>query len=59
MFIVEELETIEQCLARMMKEGYSPVRRIEEPIFQEIVEDGQKQIVPCGRIIKFEGKIQK
>ena len=33
---VEENETIEQCLERMKKEGYMPVGRREEPIFEEV-----------------------
>lgn len=30
---VEENETIEECLARMRKDGYMPVGRKEEPVF--------------------------
>ncbi|MBD1382358.1 NETI motif-containing protein [Metabacillus arenae] len=56
-FEVEESETISQCLERMKNEGYSPTRRMEEPIFQEVKEDGKIQIVPVGRKIIFEGKL--
>lgn len=33
---VEENETIEQCLERMKKDGYMPVGRREEPVFEEV-----------------------
>jgi hypothetical protein len=58
-FRVEENETIDQCLDRMKVEGYTPIRRIEEPVFQEIVNDGLKDVEPCGRTIIFEGKMLK
>jgi hypothetical protein len=57
-FEVADNETIEQCLERMKREGYTPIRRIEEPIFQEIKKDGKLVIEPCGRKIIFEGKLQ-
>ena len=34
-FYVEDNMTIDQVLSQMAAEGYSPVRRMEEPIFQE------------------------
>ncbi|MFA8438301.1 NETI motif-containing protein [Pueribacillus sp. YX66] len=34
-FEVLENETIGDCLERMKREGYKPVRRIEKPIFQQ------------------------
>ncbi|MFD1021044.1 NETI motif-containing protein [Thalassobacillus hwangdonensis] len=52
-FEVEEGETIDQCLDRMAKEGYTPVRRMEEPIFQEVTKDGKKDVEPVGRKIVF------
>lgn len=58
-FRVEENESIDACLERMKKEGYMPVRRMEEPIFQEVVSNGVKDVEPCGRIIIFEGKLVK
>ncbi|KAA0546376.1 NETI motif-containing protein [Bacillus sp. BGMRC 2118] len=58
-FYVEEHESIESCLDRMKKEGYTPVRRMEEPIFQEVVINGVKDVEPCGRTIVFEGKLIK
>ncbi|MGR6899016.1 NETI motif-containing protein [Rummeliibacillus sp. BSL5] len=48
---VEESETIEQCLERMKKDGYMPVGRKEEPLFQII--NGEP--VPIRQIIKFKG----
>lgn len=56
-FFVEENETIHDCLKRIEEEGYVPVRRIEEPIFKEVVEKGKIEVVPCGRKIVFEGKL--
>ena len=48
---VEESETIEECLERMKKDGYMPVGRKEEPLFQII--NGEP--VPIRQIIKFKG----
>jgi len=56
-YTVEKGESIDQCLKRMEQEGYRPVRRMEEPIFQEIAgQDGNKQIEVVDRRITFEGK---
>ncbi len=54
-FTVEEDETIADCLARMREEGYSPIRRLEEPVFQEN-EDGE--VVYAHQHIRFQGKLQ-
>lgn len=54
-FTLLDNESIEQCLERMNKDGYTPVRRMEEPIFHEIVKNGEKIIEPCGRKIIFDG----
>ncbi|ATH94613.1 hypothetical protein ACH95_02280 [Bacillus glycinifermentans] len=56
-FEVAEGETIDAVLSRMQKEGYTPVRRMEEPVFKETEENGTIQVVPCGRKIIFEGKL--
>ncbi|MGG3889343.1 NETI motif-containing protein [Metabacillus fastidiosus] len=56
-FFVEENETINDCLKRIEEEGYIPVRRIEEPVFKEVVENGKIEVVPYGRKIVFEGKL--
>ena len=53
-FEVGENETIEACLDRMMKEGYTPVRRTEKPVFTEVKENGEVNYVPTGRIIVFD-----
>lgn len=58
-FEVMETESISQCLDRMKQEGYTPSRRMEEPIFQEIVKDGHKEIIPIGKKIVFEGKLME
>ncbi|HZH61045.1 MAG TPA: NETI motif-containing protein [Metabacillus sp.] len=56
-FVVEKNETIDDCLNRMSKEGYMPVRRTEQPIFKEEIRDNVVEHVPCGRMITFEGKL--
>ncbi len=56
-FEVEEGETIDACLERMKEAGYYPVRRMEEPIFEEQIKDGKAHYVPIKRKIVFEGKL--
>lgn len=56
-FEVQENESIDQCLRRMDKEGYQPVRRMEEPLFEEVKLNGKVEIKPVGRKIIFEGKL--
>jgi hypothetical protein len=56
-FEVLEGETIDSCLSRMQKEGYMPVRRMEEPIFKEEKINGAIEVVPYGKKIVFEGKL--
>ncbi len=53
-FEVQENETIDDCLERIKKQGYVPVRRTEKPVFQEIIKDGQTSYEPVGREIIFE-----
>jgi len=57
-FEVKQNETIDQCLDRMKAEGYLPVRRMEEPVFQEVTRNGGIDVEPCGRKIVFEGILQ-
>lgn len=45
-------ESIEDCLERIRLEGFVPVRRMEEPVFEE--KDGEMQV--AGREIVFEAK---
>lgn len=52
-FEVGEDESIGQCLDRMNKEGYTPIRRAEEPIFREENRNGEKVMEPVGRTIVF------
>ena len=54
---VEENESINDCLERIKKEGYVPIKRTEKPIFQEKTENGQVSYEPAGRKIIFEVKI--
>jgi hypothetical protein len=56
MFEVAENETLSECLDRISKEGYTPIRRIEKPIFKEVIKDGATDYEPAGRQILFEAK---
>lgn len=56
-FEVQNDETISACLDRMKEAGYYPVRRTEEPIFEEQIKDGKVHYVPIKRKIVFEGKL--
>jgi NETI protein len=51
---VQDHETISQCLERIQKEGYTPIRRTEKPIFQEKMDHDQVLYEPAGRQIIFE-----
>ena len=51
---VQDHETISQCLERIQKEGYTPIRRTEKPIFQEKRDNDQVLYEPAGRQIIFE-----
>lgn len=55
-FEVRENESIAECLERMKAEGYVPVGRKEEPLFEEV--NGEP--VPVRQIVKFKGsKLEK
>ncbi|WP_227396832.1 NETI motif-containing protein [Jeotgalibacillus aurantiacus] len=54
-FDVEEHETIGDCLDRMAAEGYTPVRRMEEPVFQEVKEGSSIKREPVRQKIRFQG----
>ena len=54
-FEVEENESIEDCLNRMKKLGYTPIRRTEKPIFQEFKKGNETIYEPVARQIIFEG----
>ncbi|PGL68858.1 NETI motif-containing protein [Bacillus sp. AFS055030] len=56
-FEVFENETINDCLERMQREGYTPVKRMEVPIFSEQMVNGKVEIEPTGRKIVFEGRL--
>ncbi|RSL31735.1 NETI motif-containing protein [Salibacterium salarium] len=57
-FEVEETETIDDCLNRIAAEGYIPVRRMEEPVFQEVTNDGKTEHIPVKQRIIFEATLQ-
>lgn len=54
-FEVEQNESISDCLDRMEKDGYTPVRRMEEPVFQEVMKNGKKDVEYLEQRIVFEG----
>lgn len=56
-FEVQDTETIDACLNRMKEAGYYPIRRTEEPIFEEQMKDGKVHYEPIKRKIVFEGKL--
>ncbi|MEW8969470.1 NETI motif-containing protein [Mesobacillus jeotgali] len=56
MYEVGEHESIDDCLNRMKKDGYAPVRRMEKPIFKEVQKNGAVEYEPAGRQIIFEAK---
>ncbi|WP_349409286.1 NETI motif-containing protein [Pseudalkalibacillus sp. SCS-8] len=57
-FEVQENESIADCLDRMKEEGYMPVRRMEEPVFQESKQKGKKDVEYLRQKVVFEGKLQ-
>ncbi|WP_423408817.1 NETI motif-containing protein [Heyndrickxia sp. MSNUG] len=56
MYEVGENESIDECLNRMKKDGYAPVRRMEKPIFKEVERNGTVEYEPAGRQIIFEAR---
>ncbi|GLB61924.1 NETI motif-containing protein [Cytobacillus sp. NCCP-133] len=56
-FKVQENETIDDCLERIQKAGYMPVRRTEKPIFKEVKNGGKVNYKPAGRQITFEAML--
>lgn len=56
-FEVQDNETIDACLDRIKKAGYYPIRRMEEPIFEEQIKDGRVHYEPIKRKIVFEAKL--
>ncbi|WP_423800447.1 NETI motif-containing protein [Neobacillus sp. SAB-20_R2A] len=56
-FEVQDNESIEECLNRIKVQGYTPVSRIEKPIFQEVKKGNETVYEPAGRKIIFEARI--
>lgn len=52
-FEVHDNETIVDCLERMKREGYTPVRRIEKPVFEQKQKKGEPEYLK--QQIIFEG----
>ncbi|MBU9710692.1 NETI motif-containing protein [Evansella tamaricis] len=55
-FYVEEGETIDDCLNRMKEEGYTPIRRMEQPLLKEVKKNGKMEVEVAKQQIVFEGK---
>ena len=53
-FEVQEDETIDECLERIKGKGYTPIRRTEQPVFQEVITGSETNFEPIGRKIIFE-----
>ncbi|UMT77399.1 NETI motif-containing protein [Staphylococcus roterodami] len=55
-FKVADNETIADCLTRMKKQGYMPVKRLEKPVFQEqkdgTIEVSHQEIIFIGKKIQ-------
>lgn len=58
-FEVQDNESIDDCLERMKKMGYVPIRRTEKPIFQEVVNGKETSYEPVGRQIVFEAVLNE
>lgn len=43
-FEVQDNETIQECLERIKAEGYTPIRRTEQPVFYE-TKDGTIEVL--------------
>lgn len=53
---VQENETVADCLNRIEKDGFTPIRRTEVPIFRENTDGKEVSYEPIGRQIIFEVK---
>lgn len=53
-FEVLEGEKVSDCMDRIKKEGYSPIRRSEQPVFKEVITNGEKTFVHHGQKIIFD-----
>ncbi|MCZ0704309.1 hypothetical protein J2T56_002658 [Natronobacillus azotifigens] len=56
---MEEKETIDECLERIKKAGYLPVRRTEKPIFQTTEKTGVNHVEPIAKQIIFDTVLAK
>ncbi|MFJ5623229.1 NETI motif-containing protein [Peribacillus loiseleuriae] len=58
-FEVEEGESIDACLERIKAAGYTPIKRVEKPIFAEEKEKGETVYKPVSRKIVFEALLKE
>ncbi|WP_245630320.1 NETI motif-containing protein [Amphibacillus sediminis] len=54
MFELKNNESIDSCLARIKEEGYLPIKRVEKPVFKEVMIKGESHLEPIGRQLYFE-----
>ncbi len=60
LFPVTEGETVATILKRMEEEGYEPVRKMQTPVFREVIgPDGEKNYEPVKSEIVFEGRLKQ
>ncbi|WP_017472816.1 NETI motif-containing protein [Amphibacillus jilinensis] len=52
-------ETIDQCIDRIKAAGYQPARRIEKPIFREVIKNEEVDYQPIGKKIVFDAIVNK
>ncbi|PSL47032.1 NETI protein [Salsuginibacillus halophilus] len=56
---VKENESITDCLDRIAADGYRAVRRMEEPVFEEVTGENGTDYVPVRQAIVFEAKLNE
>lgn len=58
-FIKQTNESLDDCLNRIKQAGYMPVRRVEKPIFEEVLENGLKVNKVVSSDITFDAILIK
>ncbi|MGM0524135.1 MAG: NETI motif-containing protein [Bacillota bacterium] len=58
-FIKQTNESLDDCLDRIKQAGYMPVRRVEKPIFEEVLENGSKVNKVVSSDITFDAILIK
>ncbi|GEN57173.1 hypothetical protein HAL01_16370 [Halolactibacillus alkaliphilus] len=58
-FTKQANETLDACLDRIQLAGYMPVRRVEKPVFEEVLENGLKVNKVVSSSIEFDAILIK